>query len=273
VIAGSGVTITWTSSGSSCTASGGWSGGKAASGSEVVTVSATTNFALACTGAGGTANKSVTVFSVVAEPFDQLQGRLKTLFTKDQFETTATFLARAADELNQQKTYIGISTADTYNTYYGSYNADLQELTVFFSFTCRTGNGGQVCAPANAIGLAQGVRGGNSGLKQTWETVSVLKLANPPPQYATGFKLRVDATAAQEIVSGMPRLLVKFRLPFGLPVDTAITDKIVPTEIITYTESSGWRYTYTWPAVVAGTLLSVSFVSRSSGNTLATLTF
>ena len=57
-------TITWSSSGaSSCSASGSWSGTKATSGSEVVTISTPGNntYTLSCTGAGGTRNASVII--------------------------------------------------------------------------------------------------------------------------------------------------------------------------------------------------------------------
>jgi uncharacterized repeat protein (TIGR03806 family) len=61
--------LTWsTTNAQSCTASGGWSGSKAVSGSESVgPLSTTTNFTLACTGAGGNVQRSVSV-TVTAPP-------------------------------------------------------------------------------------------------------------------------------------------------------------------------------------------------------------
>jgi hypothetical protein len=55
--------LTWSSTNAtSCTASGGWSGTKATSGNQSTgALSATTMFTLACTGSGGTAQRSVTV--------------------------------------------------------------------------------------------------------------------------------------------------------------------------------------------------------------------
>lgn len=54
-------TLTWSSNGNSCTASGGWSGSKAPSGSQTVTaITASTTYNLVCTGAGGWANLSWT---------------------------------------------------------------------------------------------------------------------------------------------------------------------------------------------------------------------
>jgi hypothetical protein len=60
--AGQSVTLTWTSSNAtSCSASGGWSGAKALSGSLAVSPTANTTYTLACTGASGTATRSATV--------------------------------------------------------------------------------------------------------------------------------------------------------------------------------------------------------------------
>lgn len=55
-------TLTWSSTNATgCTATNGWTGSKATSGSESVTPSATTTYMLSCSGAGGSISKSVTV--------------------------------------------------------------------------------------------------------------------------------------------------------------------------------------------------------------------
>lgn len=62
VAAGGNVTLTWNAANATgCAASGGWSGSKAASGSETVAVSQSTTYTLACTGTGGTVSRSVSV--------------------------------------------------------------------------------------------------------------------------------------------------------------------------------------------------------------------
>lgn len=63
VSSGGTVKLTWSSqNASSCTATGGWTGSRGTSGSETSSaLTASTTFTLACTGAGGTANQSVTV--------------------------------------------------------------------------------------------------------------------------------------------------------------------------------------------------------------------
>ncbi len=62
ISSGSSSTLTWSSTNAtSCTASGGWSGSKQTSGTQSVSPTATTNYTITCTGAGGTVAQSVTV--------------------------------------------------------------------------------------------------------------------------------------------------------------------------------------------------------------------
>lgn len=62
-------TLSWSATNvTSCTASNGWTGTKAVSGNQAVTVNATTTYALACSGAGGTVSKTVTVAVVPTPP-------------------------------------------------------------------------------------------------------------------------------------------------------------------------------------------------------------
>jgi CubicO group peptidase (beta-lactamase class C family) len=68
VAAGTAVTLTWSSTNAdSCTASNGWTGTKATSGTENVTVSANATFVLDCTGPGGT-TQATTAVSVTQTP-------------------------------------------------------------------------------------------------------------------------------------------------------------------------------------------------------------
>jgi WD40-like Beta Propeller Repeat len=63
IVSGSSVTLTWSSANAtSCTASGGWAGTKATSGSELVgPLNANASYGLRCSGAGGTANQTASV--------------------------------------------------------------------------------------------------------------------------------------------------------------------------------------------------------------------
>ena len=63
VSSGGSSTLTWSSTNAtSCTASGGWSGSKATSGTQTLTnLTSTAVYALTCTGTGGSANNSVTI--------------------------------------------------------------------------------------------------------------------------------------------------------------------------------------------------------------------
>ncbi|HEX7483619.1 MAG TPA: FAD-binding oxidoreductase [Candidatus Saccharimonadales bacterium] len=69
VTVGGSVTLSWSAGGTSptCTAEGGWSGGKASSGNQVVSPTATTTYKLTCANSAGTVTKSVTV-TVSAAP-------------------------------------------------------------------------------------------------------------------------------------------------------------------------------------------------------------
>ena len=71
IAVGQSTTLTWSASNTTtCTAFGGWSGTKAASGSESVSPTQTTTYVLSCTGEGGSvsASVSVDVSSVVNQP-------------------------------------------------------------------------------------------------------------------------------------------------------------------------------------------------------------
>ena len=70
IASGGTTTLSWTASNvTTCTATGGWIGAKAFSGSEArVGLVATTTFALTCSGAGGTASQAVTVNVTPATP-------------------------------------------------------------------------------------------------------------------------------------------------------------------------------------------------------------
>lgn len=93
VVAGTAVTLTWsTTDAQSCTASGGWSGSRQTSGSEQVTPSgASTTYTLDCTGAGGSVQRAVTVTVNAAPPTSGLDARPSntTCLAPDRPTTTA----------------------------------------------------------------------------------------------------------------------------------------------------------------------------------------
>ncbi len=66
---GDSATVIWSSTNAtSCTASGGWTGTKSISGTEVVSPTTDTTYTLSCSGAGGSANGSATVSVTVMPP-------------------------------------------------------------------------------------------------------------------------------------------------------------------------------------------------------------
>ncbi len=79
-------TLTWSSTNATnCTASGGWTGTKATSGSEQVSPAATATYTLSCTGTGGSGSQSVTV-TVSASGNVIVSGRIE--FERPAFSTT-----------------------------------------------------------------------------------------------------------------------------------------------------------------------------------------
>ncbi|NNF16945.1 MAG: hypothetical protein HKN70_09370 [Gammaproteobacteria bacterium] len=86
ILDGGSVQLNWTSTAAdTCTASGGWSGAKATSGTETVgPLSATTSFVLTCTNADGSRSDSLTVTVEAPMPYTILQS--KTIHHQDTFE-------------------------------------------------------------------------------------------------------------------------------------------------------------------------------------------
>ncbi len=69
ISAGGSANLTWSvANATTCTASGGWSGSKATSGSQSVTPSKNSTYTLTCTGAGGSATYSTTVAIAIIPP-------------------------------------------------------------------------------------------------------------------------------------------------------------------------------------------------------------
>ncbi|OHA85378.1 MAG: hypothetical protein A2591_01635 [Candidatus Yonathbacteria bacterium RIFOXYD1_FULL_52_36] len=94
ITTGNSTTLTWSSTNAtSCTASNGWSGAKATSGTQTVTPPTTTTYTLSCTGAGGTTTQSVSVaVSSIATPTPTPTG----VFFNEGFEsgTAQSFLSQ-----------------------------------------------------------------------------------------------------------------------------------------------------------------------------------
>jgi hypothetical protein len=102
VTSGASSTLSWSSTNAtSCTASGGWSGGKAVNGSQVVNnITVATTYTLACTGTGGNVSRSVTVqvstppppaiVTLTASPTSIQVGQASTLTWSTQNATSCT---------------------------------------------------------------------------------------------------------------------------------------------------------------------------------------
>ncbi len=89
-------TLTWsTTNATTCSASGGWSGGKAVNGTEVVAPLATTSYSLICSGAGGSVSATTTIAFTAAAP-QPAQGKL--LISEVMYDTDATQGTEPANE-------------------------------------------------------------------------------------------------------------------------------------------------------------------------------
>jgi hypothetical protein len=83
--------LTWsTTNASSCSASGGWTGTKAISGTQTVTPNQTTVYTLSCTGTGGSASKTVTVSVSSSDMSSNLANSSTLIAHSNNFSTTST---------------------------------------------------------------------------------------------------------------------------------------------------------------------------------------
>lgn len=134
ISAGQTVTLTWNSNNAtSCTASGGWSGAKATSGTEVTAaLNATTTFSLSCTGSGGTRSASATV-NLIGPPTLTLTAEQTALTVN--YSTTLTWTSTNATECTASGGWSG-----TRETSGADSTAPVAAATTF-TLTC-TGLGG-----------------------------------------------------------------------------------------------------------------------------------
>jgi hypothetical protein len=180
VVSGGSSTLNWSSTNaSSCTATGGWSGAKGLTGTEVRGgLTSTTSYTLSCTGAGGTATQTVTVnvtpatppptLALSANPTAVLQGNSSTLTWSS---SNATSCAATGDWTGGRATNASEST--------GALSA---VRTYTYTLSC-TGAGGSTSRTATvAVGAvpvptvtisanpAQVAQGGTSNL--TWSSTN-----------------------------------------------------------------------------------------------------
>lgn len=99
VTAGQSIALTWTATNAeTCTAGGGWSGAKAATGgTETITPAATANYTLGCTGPGGTGSSTTVAVTVVpAQPPSEVQVSVSNPGFESDFTNWTTYGATVA---------------------------------------------------------------------------------------------------------------------------------------------------------------------------------
>lgn len=174
VTSGGASTLTWSSSNAtSCTASGGWTGAKATSGSESRSgLTATGSYTLTCTGSGGTAAQSVTV-TVTAAPVPTVSFSASPSSVASGGTSTLNWSATNATACTASGGWSGTKTPS------GSESRSGLAATTTFTLTC-SGAGGtasqsvtvNVTQPAPTLALTANPaalqQGGSSTL--TWTT-------------------------------------------------------------------------------------------------------
>lgn len=141
ITAGQTVTLNWNSTSStSCTASGGWSGAKATSGTEVsAALSGATTFSLSCTGAGGSTSASVSV-ALVSPPTLTLTAAQTAVTTN--YPTTLTWTSTNATACTASGGWTGTRPTS------GTDSTGLVAAASTFTLTC-TGPGGSTAQQVN----------------------------------------------------------------------------------------------------------------------------
>ena len=140
VTTGSSTNLTWSSTNATtCTASGGWTGTKATSGSEVsAALVANTSFTLACTGAGGTASASASVTVTPLLPLITLSANPTTIATGG--SSTLSWITQNANSCTASATPANAGWSGGRATS-GSQSTGALTATTSFTLSC-TGAGG-----------------------------------------------------------------------------------------------------------------------------------
>lgn len=141
ITAGQTVTLTWSSTNAtSCSASGGWSGAKAISGTEVsAALSGATTFSLNCTGTGGSTSASVSV-SLVSPPALTFTAAQTAITTN--YPTTLTWSSTNATACTASGGWTGARPTS------GTDSTGLVAAASTFTLTC-TGPGGSTSQQVN----------------------------------------------------------------------------------------------------------------------------
>lgn len=224
----------------------------------------------------GKENSTASTVAIKAAPlpefilFNDLHTSLKTIFTKSTFETTETFVQRAQTELFSQKTYLTMSTPNTYNIASTIYDADNQKAKITFYISCRSGDAGEPCSPETGI-LMHEIRGASTSNSSS-VTQYLLTASNAPPDFSTGIEVHVLPADAPDLVNGNYLIKAEFTLDSTVPVSTEMNNLLMPTTSYHIRTRSGYNYYYTYPSINA-IVSKLIFVSRATGESIATYTF
>ena len=233
VNAGTAVTLQWSATNAqSCTASGGWSGTEATSGSQqTAALSATTQFTLTCTGTGGAASQSVTVavstgttVSLNASPPSVVSGGTSTLTWSS---TDATSCAASGGWSGT----VAVS---------GSQSTGAITTPTSFTLTC-TGPGGSASQSAT-VSLSAGSPTGGSVSRPSYNTGNGFFVLNGKLYDANGNEFRMrgvdrchyDSDSAAGIAKSGANAVRMFM--YGLSVGAPKYVSILKTQHIAHNE-------------------------------------
>jgi hypothetical protein len=162
VVSGRSVTLNWSAKNAqSCMASGGWSGSVATSGSKpTAALTATTQFALTCSGAGGSASQSATVSVSAAQPSISLSANPASVANGD--SSTLTWAATNATACSTSGGWSG-SVAPSGSKATGAITA-----TTIYTLSC-TGSGG-TASQSTTVAVTSGAPTGGTVSRPSYNT-------------------------------------------------------------------------------------------------------
>lgn len=215
----------------------------------------------------GNMNSTAAIVTVTASntagaiTFNTLYNSFKT------FATTGVFEGLTTTGLNSQQSYTTISNLSTYNGTSVIYNTSTQHATISFYTGCRIGDNGEPCSPQNGIVMYEvaSPTANNTG----YRTYYYLNISNYP---LNGIQVSVSPSDVNDLTSNSPLIMADFKLNSTSTIYENTISSLLPTLYYTIKTGSGFTYNYTYLTINA-IISKLSFISRTTGNTLATYSF
>ena len=218
----------------------------------------------------GVANSdSNTVVVTAISTLKTLYESSRKTFTKSVLETTEMFNQRAEAAL--LKAYSSVS-ADT-DSVVVTYNADTQKANIKFNFGCSIPGKAVVCYSGTGIIMSQETSA-SSVLKSRYTTLHLFSPLNIPVNLSSdGLDVNIPLTDAPDLVGHKFKIIVDFKLDGSTPIDVNMFNSIMPsTSYSDYSSTNGYKYIFVYNSVKAY-IAKMSFISTTTGKTLAIYSF